>query len=72
MAHIVSQAQNRFMRACAGQNAMDGCPSPKVVEEFIGSVHGTHKVKVMPQHVRDGKPVRGRFPKSQKTLLPMD
>ena len=61
MASIVSQAQNRYMRACAGQNAMDGCPSPKVVEEFIDSVHGTKKVRHMPQHVMDGKPVRGRF-----------
>lgn len=61
---IVSQAQNRFFRACA-QSGMDGCPPQKVVDEGIDSVHGV-KVRHFPQHVMDGKPYKGRFPNSKK------
>jgi hypothetical protein len=65
---VVSRAQNRFMRACAGQNAMDGCPPANVVDEFIEATHGM-KVRELPQHVMDGVPVKGRFPNRLKTKL---
>lgn len=64
---VVSRAQNRFMRACA-RASMDGCPPPKVVDEFIGATHGM-RVRDLPQHVMDGKPVKGRFPNRLKTKL---
>lgn len=65
--NIVSQAQNRFFRACA-QSAMDGCPPADVVEEGIASVHGV-KVRDYPQHVMDGKPYKGRFPNRLKVKV---
>ena len=65
---VVSRAQNRFMRACAGQRAMDGCPPADVVERFIEATHGK-RVRDYPQHVRDGAAVHGRFPNKWKTQL---
>lgn len=48
---IKSQAQSRFMRACAhSPSHMDGqCPSPTVIKEFIGH---HQKTKHLPERVK--------------------
>lgn len=68
MPKTVSQAQNRLMHMCA-HRSMDGCPPPHVVEGFNASVHGTHKVRHMPQHVREGQAVRGPLANKYRTKL---
>ena len=65
---VVSRAQNRFMRACAGQKGLDGCPPADVVERFIEATHGK-RVRDYPEHVVDGAAWRGRFPDRWKAKL---
>lgn len=54
---VVSQAQNRFFRACQANRNIDGCPPAKVVNEFISATHGK-KVRRLPEHKRQTKAER--------------